>query len=339
MRIAVDAFNLAADRRGMGRIVRTNLQALQRLSAAEIVLVARNSGAATELRDSFSLPVATPPDLRSNDFDAVWYPWNGMRFSPHAPSVVTINDPFAFRFPNRGFVARFREQAPIRRALREADRIFTLSQWGADELERLFGMDQERLVVAPPPVDPFWEPVAPVERPPYFLFVAGPEPRKNAAMLFDAFDAEFGASDGPVLVVAGTLATSDERRFEAMRASRERCRPDDETLRALYSGALAVLVPSLAEGYGMPAVEAMACGAPVLASNSTALPEACGGAAILLSPEDGQAWRQAMRRISENRNLRLAMAYDGPTRVSRIDPLSCATTLLACVRQLREAAR
>ncbi len=339
MRIAVDAFNLAADRRGMGRIVRTNINALRRLPKVELTLVGRDARAASELREQFGLQTLTPRDLRSAAFDAVWYPWNGMRFAPHARSIVTVNDPFAFTYPARGFVARFREQAPIRRALREADRIFTLSQWGAGEVQRLFAIEDERVVVAPPPVDPFWHPLEAPRRAPYFVFVAGPEPRKNAALLFDAFEAEFADASAPQLVVVGNLRSEDERRFEAMRAARERTRPSDEELRVLYSAALAVLVPSLAEGYGMPAIEAMACGSPVLSSNATALPEACGGAALLLSPNDAQQWRSAMRRVAEHENLRLAMRQDGLMRAARIDPLGCAITLLACVRQLREAAR
>ena len=339
MRIGVDAFNLAADRRGMGRIVRNTLQSLVRTGETGVVLVARDAAKARALSDRYGLPAVAVREVRAAGFDAVWYPWNGMRFEPHAPAIVTINDPFAFTYPHSNPIARWREQAPVRRAIRKADRIFTISEWGAAELTRLFGVGRERLAVAPPPLDDFWKPVVTPSRSPYVLFVAGPDRRKNAAMLFSSFDAEFGAASSPALVVAGTLSDEDEKAFASMRAPRERVQPDDETLRELYSGALAVAVPSLAEGYGMPVVEAMACGAPVVSSDATALPEACGDAALLVPPRDADAWRAALRRISEDDALRQTLRREGLRRVQRIDPEGCARALLASARQLREAVR
>src|SRR5579884_902658 len=137
MRIGVDAFNLAADRRGMGRMVRQTLERLARFPDVEIALIMREPQAGA----------VTPGDLAALRLDAVWYPWNGMRFAPHAPSIVTIHDPFAFTFPHRNVVARWREQAPIRRALRAADCIFAVSNWTAGELQTLFGIPLERVRV------------------------------------------------------------------------------------------------------------------------------------------------------------------------------------------------
>jgi glycosyltransferase involved in cell wall biosynthesis len=330
MRLAVDAFNLAADRRGMGRIVRQTLEQLKAIGEADLVFVVRKDPAAGEI---------TPRELARARVDAVWYPWNGMRFPPHAPSIVTINDPFAFTYPHPNLVARWREQSPIRRALREADCIVTISHWGASQLRRLFAIREERIRVITPALDPFWHPTEPPSRGPYILFVAGPDERKNARRLVEAYEGAFGAKGGPVLVVAGTLNEADEAVLQKMRAPHERSRPSDEELRALYSGAVAVVVPSLAEGYGMPAVEAMACGAPVLASNAAALPEACDGAAVLVPPEDAGAWRDALVRIAEDAQLRAELRGRSLERAARNDPLAPAKALLASARRLREAAR
>ncbi len=100
------------------------------------------------------------------------------------------------------------------------------------------------------------------------LVLAGPEERKNIAMLLRAYCGAFEGA-GPKLVVAGTLNDQDERACEKMRAPGIRLHPTDEQLRELYSGAFAVLIPSLAEGFGLTALEAMACGAAVIASNTS----------------------------------------------------------------------
>jgi glycosyltransferase involved in cell wall biosynthesis len=328
IKLGVDAFNLDADRRGMGRLVRQTLERLARFADVHVVRVYRT-------RQNGAL---TPKNMRAAQLDAVWYPWNGMRFEPHAPAIVTINDPFAFTYPHPNPVARWREQAPIRRALRRADCIFTLSQWGANELQRLFGVSAQRMRVVLPAVDPFWTPVPAASPTPYVLFVAGPDARKNARLLFQAYDAAF-AEDGPQLVVVGTLAETDEAYFAAMRAPKRRAAPSDEELRALYSGALAVAVPSVAEGFGLPVVEAMACGAPVLASNASALPEAAGGAAVLLPAGDVPAWKDALLRIARDERLRSDLRERGFARVKSMDPDAPATALIESVRRLREGVR
>ena len=332
--IGVDAFNLAADRRGMGRLVRHNLASLQKLGE-QTVLIARDERQGHVLSDEFSIASITPRGLRRARLDAVWYPWNGMRFASHGRSIVTVNDPFAFTDAHPNFVARWREQSPIRRAIRRADLIFTISHWSARELHRLFSIDSARLRVVQPAIDDFWHQVHAQTRPPFVLFVAGPDPRKNAQLFFDAYDSAFGDSDSPALVVAGTLSELDEERFARMRAPRERVRPSDEELRELYCGALAVAVPSLAEGYGLPAIEAMACGAPVIAADATALPEACDGAALLVSPTERDAWRNALLRIAQEPELREALRERGLERVKRIDPDGYAKALVTAVRELR----
>jgi glycosyltransferase involved in cell wall biosynthesis len=333
--LAVDAFNLAADRRGMGRIVRLTLRALEELGA-KVTLVARPRDRQA-LEPEFSNAIIEPRELRRFDHQAVWYPWNGMRFDPHAYSIVTVHDPFAFTFPHRSFIARRREQMPIRRALRRAGEIFAVSEWTAAQIHALFRIGDARMRVVPDTLDPFWRP-DPSPGGSYMLFLAGPDERKNASMLFDAYDAAF-VEGGPALIVAGNLRDQDERRFARMRAPHARTHPDDIELRRLYSGAIATLVPSLAEGFGLPALEAMACGSPVLAANAAALPETCAGAALLLPPQEPTAWRQALQRISADASLRDDLRARGFARVRGMDPQAPAKALLESVRRSRAAAR
>jgi glycosyltransferase involved in cell wall biosynthesis len=328
VRLGVDAFNLDADRRGMGRLVRQTLDELRDAPETQVLLVERTQ----------QLGSVMPQDLRGLHLDAVWYPWNGMRFAPHAPAIVTINDPFAFTYAHRNFVARLREQAPVRRAIRKADLIFTISQWGARELQRLFNVREERLRVVLPGIDPFWQPVATIPHTPYVLFIGGPDTRKNASFLFDAYDAAF-PDGGPQLVAVGNLSERDEARFASLRAPHRRVMPADDELRELYSGALAVAVPSLAEGFGLPVVEAMACGAPVLSSNAAALPEAADGAALLLPPSDTGAWAAALRSIANEERVRNDLRERGFQRVKKLDRGATARALLESARRLRGAAR
>ena len=330
MILAVDAFNLVADRRGMGRSVRRVLAGLRTLGEAEVRLVVRDRRRARSLLSEFGFELIEPRDLLRDRVTAVWYPWNGIRFRAPAASIVTLHDPFAFTFPHPNFWARRKEQAPITRAIKTGTQFLTGSDWTKSEFVRLFGMAADRIRVIPNVPDPFWQPVETRSERPYFLFVGGPESRKNAAMLFAAFDGLF-TGDGPELVVVGTLNDSDERAC-ASTARTRRVDADDARLRELYAGALAVLVPSTAEGFGLNAVEAMACGTPVAASDAAALPETCGGAALLIAPFDQNGWRDAMRRLAEDEQLRLELRERGLVRVAGIDPLGPAKALLQAVR-------
>ncbi len=326
MRIGVDADNLATNRRGMGLAVRQILQALRRFDDAKIILVVRAGSDASSLWFEFDYPTIIASELARDHLDAVWFPWSGMRFAPYAPAIVTVHDPFAFTYPNPNPVVRWREQSPIRRAFKEADRIFAVSRWTGEELYRLLGVDRKRIRVVPNAIDPFWHPVTPSIREQYMLLLAGPEERKNVRMLLAAYQGAF-ADAGPKLIVSGKLNARDERAFDKMRASAARVHPSDEELRDLYSGAFAVLIPSLAEGFGLTALEAMACGAPVVSSNTTALPETCDGAAMLVRPDEN-AWRGALRTIVMDENLCRDLQMRGLARVARIDQNGPAKALL-----------
>ena len=147
----------------------------------------------------------------------------------------------------------------------------------------------------------------------YFLFVGTPQPRKNVVRIVEAFLSVVEERPSYQLVIAGRETPTTTRLRQVHRKAFESGKvivtgyldhmPGDD-LACLYSGCLALVFPSLYEGFGIPVLEAMACGAPVITSNTTALPEAAGDAALLVDPEDMAAIAAAMRRVLDEPALR-----------------------------------
>jgi glycosyltransferase involved in cell wall biosynthesis len=185
----------------------------------------------------------------------------------------------------------------LRAAARHAQLILTPSQTVADEIATRFGTPPERLAVAPLGVDPAFHPdldPAPLRdrlglKRPYVLAVGTAGARKNLALLDRAAPAL--ADDGLDVVIAG-----GERGYMATATAGQAHRlgyVPEHDLPALYAGAAVLALPSLYEGFGLPCVEAMACGTPVVASDRGALPETCGDAALYVDPTDPDALARA----------------------------------------------
>jgi glycosyltransferase involved in cell wall biosynthesis len=151
----------------------------------------------------------------------------------------------------------------------------------------------------------------------YLLFVGTIEPRKNLARLLEAFETihEEGLSDGLVIVGRrGWLYGDFFARLEQSPVRDAVIFPGyvpDEDLPAIYSGAQALAFPSLYEGFGLPVLEAMACGIPVVTSNSSSLPEVGGTAALYVDPRDVEALREAVRRVLCDAALREQLQVQG----------------------------
>ncbi len=336
MRLAVDAWNLVDDRRGMGRYVRRVLTDWQEQPDLDITLVVRKNVHVAPLLREFPYAVEVGALGR---FDAVWFPWNAMRFdAAGARNTVLFHDAFAFTRPHRDLIARWREQTPIRRAMERADARAVNSHWSGAELARVFKRDASDFTVIHPVPDPFWVRVEVRPAQPYVLVVAGPEERKNIPTLVRAFSRAFAGGECELAIV-GNLSAKDAWLLERSSVRYQRLTADDESLRELYSGALAVAVPSLAEGYGLMAVEAMACGAAVIASNVSALPEACDAAAILVPPLEIEAWTFALERIVHDATLRETMREQSLARAARIDRAAPARLMLGLIRRSLEDVR
>ncbi len=336
--LAIDAAALAHDRRGMGRLVRGAVRVFARDPGLRLTLLAARRSART-LADEFPgiavQPAATA--RRAGRYDAVWFPFNGMRFVPAAPAVVTMHDAFAFTQPHPERIARFREQAPMRRAARRAARIAVDSQWTYAEVVReLRPARCEPVVIAPVP-DAFFfpapddSPPPPLDALPFVLLVGVREPRKNASMALAACARALRGAE--TLVIVGQLSPHDR---ELAQRSGLRCgeiAASDGVLRALYRNAALVLVPSLAEGFGLIAVEALACGVPVLASSTTALPQATGSAALLLDPHDAALWARKIRMLLDEPERAAQLRARARAQFARSDREAFARATLALLRE------
>jgi glycosyltransferase involved in cell wall biosynthesis len=231
-----------------------------------------------------------------------------LRRGDHA--VVTVFDLGHEIFPEMfGLRTRLLHRASQGYTIRRADRILAISKRTADDLIAIMGVPAAKIEVVPLGVDAeFFEEVATRESgfgEPYFLAVGGVSPRKNSLRLLEAFrrwKASSPARGRYRLVITGTsrYSLSDPR-------VRERFGPDVELvghvdtnrLKELYRGATALLYPSLYEGFGLPILEAMACGTPVLTSTTGAAPEVAGEAAILVDPLDTVSIVEGISTISQ----------------------------------------
>lgn len=247
------------------------------------------------------------------------------------PTVVTIHD-LAFLDPS---LHRLRSHLYLKTltslAVRRADRIICVSQHTHDQFVEHFpaAADRARIVTegvgrsftrrGGAAIESFRARHGLPER--YVLFVGTLEPRKNLARLVDAFEKAVLATDAPdVLVLCGGAGWKNDDVFARIEQSPVRARirvlgyvPDDE-LAAAYSGCSMFVYPSVSEGFGLPPLEAMACGAPVLTSNSSALPETVGDAALLVDPLATDAIADGMIRILTDEALRARLVDSGAAR-------------------------
>jgi glycosyltransferase involved in cell wall biosynthesis len=223
-------------------------------------------------------------------------------------NVVYVHDAAPFHGPGwfgRVYLAWHRALLP--RIAGHARLILVPSEFVKAELVELFGVGHERIRVAPSGVDERFSPEAapPPRARPYMLAVGTESARKNLALLDRATPTLTRA--GFDVLIAGSSRGYLRNETAERRAHRLGYVAEDD-LPALYAGAAAVAMPSLYEGLGLPCLEAMASGTPVVAARRAALPETCGGAALYTDPDDPEAFAAALLRAAGPERERLAAA-------------------------------
>jgi glycosyltransferase involved in cell wall biosynthesis len=252
------------------------------------------------------------------------------RLAPFA-RVVTIHDMVPFVYPETHEPLTnvlFRRYIP--RTLGLVDRVVTVSDSAKADIQRFYGIDGDKVTaihngVAPRFRPPLAEDITATLRmhqiePPYFLAVGSIQARKNLETLFEAFARLRDAGFAHRLVVVGQKAWKSQGVFQRLYdLGIAECvvltgYVDDRDLPALYAGADCFVFPSLYEGFGLPPLEAMACGTPVVAARTSSLPEVAGDAAILVEPRDVDGFAAAIRSIVQQPDVARDMKARGLAR-------------------------
>ncbi|MBY0371821.1 glycosyltransferase family 4 protein, partial [bacterium] len=223
----------------------------------------------------------------------------------------------------------------VPQTVRRSDHLIAISEFTKNEIVRVFQTNPAKITVVYPGLDPVFYPRsegetaaarAKYELPEnYLLFTGTLEPRKNLGGLLDVYLALPRAlRELHPLVLAGGRGWKDtalRERIESARAEGVYTPGyiDEADLPALYTGAWAFAYPSFYEGFGLPPLEAMACGTPTLVSNRASLPEAVGGAALAIDPDDKLAFQEALTDLLQNASLREDLRRKGFENTKRFD--------------------
>lgn len=249
--------------------------------------------------------------------------------------VVTIHDAFAYVYPekhNKLDNWRYRWMLPL--ATRKADMVLTDSQNSLNDIQRYLKVPSNKIRAIPCAVDPRFKPIPEsLERQliltkygikrPYLLYVGGINARKNIARLFEAYDKVRETFSDVTLVIGGKRQWQTgeiDATFKRLGLEEHVIFTgyvDDADLPGLYSAAEAFVFPSLYEGFGLPPLEAMACGTPVVTSNVSSLPEVVGEAAIKIDPYNIEALASAIIQVLSNSELKAELRQLGLERSAK----------------------
>ena len=300
------------------------------------------------------IPLTLSAELRKNPVDVLHVQFTAPPFCP-CPVVVSIHD-LSFEHLPETFKRRSRTQLrlTVRHSARRAARIISLSEHGRRDIIETYGITAERVSAIPLAAPSNFGPVhdnRELQRVrhnygidgDYILSVGSIQPRKNLARLVKAYASLRGnksADKLPKLVLVGKCGWLYD---ETLRTLEETGVKDSVVLTgyvpqadlpALYSGALCFVYPSYFEGFGLPPLEAMKCGAPVIVGNKTSLPEVVGDAALAVDPFDVEAIASAMKKVIESSALRNELSIKGQTRAEAFDWRETARKTLAIYEEV-----
>ena len=259
----------------------------------------------------------------------------------HAAQVVTIHDLNFMTHPERtrGEIRRDYPALAARHA-RRAHGVIVVSPFTAREVDRQFGVPPDRISICPPGAPPWTPRHGPPADGGYVLFFGTLEPRKNVGGLLDAYASLVTRRrDVPPLVLAGAATEAARPWLDRIERPPLRGRVrhtgyvDPSNRYALYAGARLLVQPSFEEGFGLPVLEGMTAGVPIVAASRGALPELLDGAGALVDPEDPDAMAAAIERFIDDDGMAAAASAKGVQRAAHFSWERTAGTVYGAYRQ------
>ncbi|MGV0024197.1 glycosyltransferase family 4 protein [Phormidesmis priestleyi] len=291
-----------------------------------------------------------PPQLQFENIDLFHFPFfkvGNLEFVQSKPCIFTMHDLIPIKFPQ---YFKYRESRHLKNAIhrirKEQDYVICVSEATKQDFCTLFSMNPDRIFIVSNGVGEAFYPAMDeatiatttqkyqIPQSPYILSLATLEPRKNLDFLvrgFLKYVRETHDQD-TCLVLVGTLGWKYDRIFESLPEIDPKLRSriiltdyiPDQDLSAIYSGASVFVYPSLYEGFGLPPLEAMQCGTPVITSNTSSLPEVVGDAGIMIDPHQEDELCQALSKVLNSAELRSEMSQKSLQRASQFSWKKCA---------------
>lgn len=355
MRIAIDAHSIGAKLGGNESYAANLIEALADIDRANVYTLYVTT---VEAHDRFykrwpnfhvrttlphtpliRIPLTLSAELRKNPVDVLHVQFTAPPFCP-CPVVVSVHD-LSFEHLPHTFNRRSRTQLrlTVRHSARRAARILSLSEHTRMDIARTYRIDPEHITAIPLAAPAHFGPIDDEKELQrvrhtygidgnYVLSVGSIQPRKNLARLVRAYASlrtKYRENDFPKLVLVGKCAWLYD---ETLRALQETGIKDsviltgyvpEADLPALYSGAVCFVYPSYFEGFGLPPLEAMKCGTPVIVGNRTSLPEVVGDAGVAVDPFDVDAITLALEELVNDPILRDKLRVKGWTRARMFD--------------------
>jgi glycosyltransferase involved in cell wall biosynthesis len=301
-------------------------------------------------------------------FDLFFFPsvYSYVPLLGSVPELVTIHDVIPERFPELVFPtlrSKLFWRAKVALACRRAHLVLTVSEYSRRCLEETLRIPAKKLRVVHEAGDPAFQRVADLDTAAVIaqlgvpagarllVYVGGFSPHKNLVSLIGWFEAiaKRAAFSDVRLVLVGDYQTDPffscfpelQKLTEERQLSERVIFPGymrDESLRALFHSATALVLPSMCEGFGLPAVEAAACGTPVIVTTASPLPELLGEGAIAVSPQDPAGWIEAMARVLSDEHLRRKMSAAGLAATAKLSWENSARQLLGVFSEVQRVA-
>jgi glycosyltransferase involved in cell wall biosynthesis len=351
MHIAVEGGRLLREKRGIGRYVRNLLREMP-LLRPEVSFTVHSRSASDEpalrtLLESIGATagrarLARVSDIPHSDADLVWYPWNWINSqAERAAMVVTIHDIVPMiRLDHRWWKVykRFKYRRRYTHSLHVADAVLADSAFTAQELARVLKPDMSKVhevLLAANDFIPDAADVAPVldrigVTGQFFLMVGANDARKNLPVALRAMQVLVARGETATLVLCGPgVRLSSAAAAESAAWLKYAGFVSDTELAALYRRATALVFPSRYEGFGLPVLEAMACGGRVVCADASSLPQVAGDAALLFPPDDHVALADQLTRLLHDADLRDALTARGLQRATQFAWTETARQTLA----------